>query len=45
MGQMCLGPISVIFCGQLGTTEELDAASLAISVSLVKPKYLLSFRF
>ena len=30
---MIMGPISIVFCGHLGSTEELDGAALALSVS------------
>ena len=30
---MIIGPISIVFCGHLGSTEELDGAALAVSVS------------
>ena len=30
---MIIGPISLIFCGHLGTAVKLDGAALAISVS------------
>ena len=33
---MIIGPISLIFCGHLGTAVKLDGAALAISVSTVK---------
>ena len=31
--QLLIGPISIVFCGHLGSTEELDGAALAVSVS------------
>ena len=33
---MIIGPISLIFCGHLGTAVKLDGAALAISVSAVE---------